>query len=140
MFEFHGWATIRFTPENRDVEDEDKLHDAAVEAVREYIRQTKLDSWGNVVVDIRWTNGAAHLWTAGFKNHATVCGDLLALYHHIARVAPGSYGLLYTCDDEDPIHENVFRVYALARGALIEQSDPFLSPFVPIVEDPYSES
>ena len=55
------------------------------------------------------------------------------------RITPGSYGLLYTLDDEDAAHVNAFRVYVLARGALVERTDPFLSPFVPVVEDPYRD-
>jgi Immunity protein 7 len=50
-----------------------------------------------------------------------------------------SYGLLYTRDDEDPAHEHTFRVFVLARGTLTERADPFLSPFVPGVEDPVHE-
>jgi hypothetical protein len=30
MVEFHGWATIRFSAENRDREDEEQLQDAAI--------------------------------------------------------------------------------------------------------------
>ena len=52
----------------------------------------------------------------------------------------GSYGLLYVLDDEDyqdGDYQNEFRVWRLVRGALEERSDPFLSPFIPTVEDPY---
>ncbi len=86
-------------------------------------------------------NGSAQLWAAGCKNHAAdVAQDILNVYSYVARVAPGSYGLLYTWDDEDPEFENEFLVYVLARTAVTERPDPFLSPFVPAVEDPYSES
>src|SRR5262249_28929453 len=140
--------------------------EASVEQVRRYVEQLGYPSAGtpmldaqrtgapnsryagpivsaakaNVVLGVDVMNGQAHLWTAGCKNHATTIGqELLGLFHFIARVAPGSYGLLYTLDDEQPAHNNAFRVYVLARGALTEQADPFLSPFVPVVEDPYSE-
>jgi Immunity protein 7 len=39
MFEFHGWATIRSSAENRDRDDEEELQDAAVAAVQSYVRQ-----------------------------------------------------------------------------------------------------
>lgn len=32
------------------------------------------------------------------------------------------------------------RVYVLAHGAFAERPDPFMSPFIPVVENPYSES
>jgi Immunity protein 7 len=158
MFEFHGWATIRFTAEIRDRDDEDQLQNAAIEAVQSYVRQMgygpvsdqpfapRADPYSgalvsaakaNVVLDVRVVNGEAHLWAAGATNHvATIKQELFDLYHCVARVAPDSYGLLYMQDDEDPLHFNDFQVYALARGALTDRADPFLSPFVPVVEDP----
>lgn len=144
MFEFHGWATIRFSAENRDRADEDALQDAAVEKVRTRIQQLGQHGWGqapNPVLDLRVINGQAQLWTAGFKNRpAAIEEDLLGLFRYLADAAPGSYGLLYTLDGEDPgPYNNAFRVYVLARGALTEHTDPFLSPFVPVVEDSYSE-
>jgi len=52
-------------------------------------------------------NGLAQRWIARFKNHATVLRqELLGLFQYTAEVAPGSYGLPYTLDDEDPIHAN----------------------------------
>ena len=39
MFEFHGWATIRFTAENRDRDDEEQVQNSAVEAVQSYVRR-----------------------------------------------------------------------------------------------------
>ena len=160
MVEFHGWATIRFTAENRDREDEEQLQDAAVAAVQSYVHAMGYGpvtdapvltervahpysgalvsaARANVVVDVRIVNGKTQLWAAGAKNHAApVKQELLDLFTYIAHVAPGSYGLLYLHDDEDPTHFNAFEVYVLRRGALSVQADPFLSPFVPLVEDP----
>lgn len=166
MFEFHGWATIRFTYENRDIENEDELQDAVVEQVRRYVQQLGYSSVANpvrapqmmppphsrfsgrpvsaakanVVLSVSVMNGQAQLWTEGFKNHsATIGQELLDLFRYIAHVAPGSYGLLYIWDDEDLACDNEFRAYVLARGAFTERADPFLSPVVPTIEDPYSE-
>jgi Immunity protein 7 len=119
MFGFHGWATLRFTAENCDRDDEEEVRDAAVEAVQSYVRQMGYGpvsyqpfelqdranvysgalvsaAKANVVLDVRLVNGEAHLWAAGAKNHATpIRQELLDLYHYIARIAPGSNGLLY---------------------------------------------
>jgi Immunity protein 7 len=137
MFEVHGWATIRFTPENRDRDDEEEMQQRAVAQVEDYVRTL---GWGNPLMELRWMNGQAHVWIEGFRNHAAgVTDGVQALFQCIAQVAPGSYGLLYTLDDEDAAHADAFRVYVLARGILAERSDPFLSPFVPVVEDPYRD-
>jgi hypothetical protein len=91
----------------------------------------------NVVLDVRVVNGGAQLWAAGANNHAIpIKQELLNLYHYIAGTALGSYGLLYIRDDEDTAYYNDFLVYVLARGALTEHADVFLSPFVPVVKDP----
>ncbi|MFI6983510.1 Imm7 family immunity protein [Embleya sp. NPDC050154] len=42
-------------------------------------------------------------------------------------------------DDEDPAHDNEFRVLGLARGNVTEHTEPLLSPCVPTLEDPYEE-
>jgi immunity protein 7 of polymorphic toxin system len=166
MFEFHGWATIRFSYENRDIENEDELQDAAVEQIRRYVQQLGYSSVANpvrppqmmppphsrfsgqpvsaakanVVLSVSMMNGQVQLWAEGFKNHAATIGqELLDLYHFIARVAPGSYGLLYIYDDEHPDHHNEFRAYVLARGAFTEHDDPFLSPYIPTIEDSWLE-
>jgi hypothetical protein len=167
MFKIHGWATICFTPENRDQPDEDALQAAAIEQVRGYVQQLGYDPIGyqvsdqtvqkllspgrysgqvvsaaraNVVLGFGLMNDQARLWAVGVKNHATpLRQEMLDVYTYIGQVAPGSYGLLYMLDDEDPRHENAFSVFVLVRGTLTERADPFLSPFVPTVEDPYRE-
>lgn len=138
MFEVHGWVTVHRSPENRDSPDEEVLEQAAVEKVQTYIRHL---AWvSNPSVDIRWMNGQAHVYVQGFRNHsAGIREELLELFRFIGAVALGSYGLLYTLDDEDSDHSNEFRVYVLARGKLAERGDPFLSPFIPVVEDPAVE-
>jgi immunity protein 7 of polymorphic toxin system len=136
MLEVHGWATIWFTPENRDRENEQALQETAVERVETYVREL---GWGhNPWVGFRRVNGQAHVRADGITTHsANVREPLLDVFRYIAQVAPGSYGLVYLRDDEeDPGHEQEFRVYVLARGELTEQADPFLTPFQPVVEDP----
>jgi hypothetical protein len=139
MLEVHGWATIRYSAENRDREDEQALQQAAVERVQGYVRALAWEH--NPWVGFRWVNARGHVWVDGFRNHSgNIRAPLLDLFRTIAQVAPGSYGLLYMRDsEEDPGHEQEFRAYVLARGELSERADPFLSPFVPIVEDPPEE-
>ncbi len=84
-------------------------------------------------------NGDLHVLSiAGHRNHRYE--PVIDLFRWLAVNGPGSYGLLYVWDDEDHKHgdyQNLFRVWRLARGVLEERSDPFLSPPIPTVEDPY---
>jgi hypothetical protein len=62
---------------------------------------------------------------------------LLAVLSSVAQNLPGSYGLVYWHDDEVPGGGNgdAYRVLVVARGAIMDRSDPFLSPISPTVED-----
>jgi hypothetical protein len=105
-----------------------------VNQIKDHIKE--LD-WKHGVLDIRVINGAFHIWSSGHHNHkATGAYCPIEFFQYIAKVAPGSYGILYVFDDEDMIDDNSnkFKVYVLAKGSLLEHKDPFLSPFVPTVE------
>lgn len=134
MFEFHGWAVIR---ESFDEANEDE--DVLKAIVAELSEQIRAHPWVNGPCRLEVVNGAYHLWTTGVFNHRGDRGEeLLELFRWIARMAPGSYGLLYVYDDEaENLPERVgFQVWRLARGQLLRHQDPFLSPYFPVVEDP----
>jgi hypothetical protein len=53
------------------------------------------------------------------------------------RAGARAYGLLYIYDDEDTTGlDNEFQVFRMVRGQVSMQKDPFLSPFMPTLEDP----
>ncbi len=93
--------------------------------------------WQHGVLDLRVINGDYHIWTSGYRNHKPIDDyDPVGFFEYVAKIAPGSYGVLYARDNEDLIDDNYnkFKVYVLAHGQLTEKEDPFLSPFVPTVE------
>ncbi len=132
MYEFHGWACVRY-----HAHDTDEAKQAA--------------AWARVVARLRALEARTGISsTAGFPGDEVIAwhglqsakGDdwPLALLTLIGEEAPGSYGLLYARDFRDPDREaqNVFRVYTLRRGVVEEEAgDPFLSPFQPRCEDPF---
>ena len=128
MYEYHGWAMIRDTVgEESEGEQLDQIYQLLEERVKSY-------NWVLGLMDLRWVNLYPHLSVAGLNNHYTNYADeVFEIFNYIAEIAPGSYGILYTIDSD---YENKFRVYVLSRGKLKEHDDPFLSPFVPVVEDP----
>lgn len=99
-----------------------------------------LEEFGDYgLVDLRPPNGTYFVHIAGMPNHRGGHGTAsIQLLRDIGRAAPGSYGLLYTLDDEHPVHDNEFRVYRSARGEVTEHADPFLSPAIPTIEDEYT--
>jgi len=63
--------------------------------------------------------------------------ELIYVLEWIAESLPGSYGLVYWVDDEDPevASRDQYRVITLARGRLEERRDPFFSPISQVVGD-----
>lgn len=129
MYEYHGWVTLREAP--YFVED-GKINKIA-QQISNYIEELNIDLG---ISNVHSINGEFFLLISGFNNHSDIHSTILQLYKFIARVSPGSYGLLYTRDDEDLNGKhNEFCVCVLSRGKLDIKSDPFLSPFISVVED-----
>jgi hypothetical protein len=61
--------------------------------------------------------------------------SLLDVLRHLVYILPGSHGLVYWSDDEDPVIADCYKVIVIARGAFYERFDPFLSPKRPTIED-----
>lgn len=130
MVEFHGWATIRYHTHDTDQD----LQDKCWKKVEDHVQSLSVQN----LIHLQRYNGCDSLHIAGQHNHD---GEyVIDLFRWLAKVSPGSYGILYIIDDEDENHENEFIIWRLCRGVLTEYDDPFLSPFIPVVEDGYKES
>ncbi|QUL58087.1 hypothetical protein KDC22_08715 [Paenibacillus tritici] len=130
MYEFHGWATIHETTTEADAGNLDSI----VKKIQRFISEL---NWSSGLLEVYPANGNYHLSVGGFLNRKTSeAEEVIKLYQFIADNSSGSYGVLYTRDDEDTEgYENNFRVFVLARGNIQLKEDEFLSPFVPGVED-----
>lgn len=127
MFEYHGWAVIH----------DDTYEDNATNLRRIIGELQQLaDDFndGSGMTDIRNINGAWYVTFAGHPNHRHDC--VFGWFKWLAEHAPGSYGLLYVRDDESPEFGNAFQVCCLRRGQVEVRIDPFMSPCIPVVEDP----
>ena len=130
MFEFHGWATVSYDTHDTD----SSLQERCWENLLQHLQLLDSD-----LIQTQRHNGCDSLSISGQHNHRAEY--VLDLFRWVASNAPGSYGLLYVRDDEDVHrlgdHSNVFRAWKLCRGSFSEMDDPFLSPCIPVVEDPY---
>ncbi|TWU14723.1 hypothetical protein CA54_35920 [Symmachiella macrocystis] len=133
MFEFHGWARVQYHTHNTDSILQDRCWDNLVEYVK---------TIPNELVSLNRYNMCDSVFVNGQHNHRSEY--VIELFQWIADNSLGSYGILYIRDDEDHSRlsdfENCFRVWRLCRGTLSEHDDPFLSPAIPTVEDPYDPS
>lgn len=132
-FEFHGWAVVRANFKVPDSLAEEIVYDKS-EAVSVQKIQTYLDSEYTFQSSFLLTQGGYILNTNGFSNHYR--DSPLELFEFVKEMAPGSYGLLHIRDEEDSGGwDNHFQAWVLKKGTLSRQSDQFLSPFQPEVEE-----
>lgn len=130
MYEYHGWATIR---ESASFEDDEYHYGLVIQHLRKYVEEL---NWPAGVLDLRAVNGDFQLWIAGLDNRKPVSKyDPAEVLKKVGEIAPGSYGILYVRDSDDTESFNQFKVYTLIRGKVRENDDPFLSPFIPNIED-----
>ena len=130
MFEYHGWITLRSTAEA--VDDEPPLR---LEEIKDLVNELA----GHGLMDLRQINGGYYVHLGGFPNHRGTQGsEVINLFAKVGHLAPGSYGLLYVHDDEDPECQLNFRVFRLVRGTVTEHDDQFLSPVIPTLEDEWT--
>jgi hypothetical protein len=133
MFEYHGWATIVDSAAYDDVADDPA--EATLDEVREAIEHAHMETVASLEFrHLRW-----YLTIMGHSNQRNP--GVVSLFETVARVAPGSYGLLYTHDDEanlswsreasaDEVGEDSERWYCrVMHGGRVERhDDPFLTP------------
>ncbi|RKN84344.1 Imm7 family immunity protein [Paenibacillus ginsengarvi] len=127
MFEFYGWIVLRYHTHDTN----EFLQDQAYNRFINYLKDIDTEELSN----IRRRNGQDSWTISGLHNHFS--NYVLEIYNWVSGNLPGSYGLLYTHDDEDDEDNNKFVVWKLARGKLTRETDSFLSPYIPVVEDEY---
>lgn len=132
MFEYHGWITVRNSPGEEEGEE---MIGPSLRA--DIDAELAKFASGIGLSHAQTVNGATQLYFGGFLNHRSGGGnDVIEAFDRIARLTPGSYGLLYVWDDEDPgDHRNAFQVFVMRRGKVTRHTDAFLSPCVPAIED-----
>ena len=131
MVELHGWALIR---ESFAIDNEDNNIERIINCLSQEIKKLKIDE---KLLRLDYCNGEAFVTATQFANHFS--GDIkeiIDFFKRITRIAPGSYGLLYLHNDEDTNgFHNAFQVFVLSKGEFKLQQDPFLSPYIPMVEE-----
>jgi len=129
MVVYQGFASLRET--TTEIDDGGLSRIAA--QIQHRIEEQTQKGTG---IGMRIVNGQYQLWFSGCVNHwGSDIEDVMEFLRLVATLAPGSYGLIYVWNDEDPRCGNEFRVWKLAKGTVSQLADPFLSPCIPIIED-----
>ena len=131
MVELHGWALIR---ESFSTDSEEDNIERIADSLSHEISKLRMD---DRQLRMDYCNGEAVVTATKLANHfSDDIKGILRFFQQIARVAPGSYGVLYLYNDEDTDGvDNAFQVFVLSKGSFTLHRDPFLSPYIPTVED-----
>lgn len=132
MYEFHGWITLAETPYDVDAGEYDEKY----EDLRNHIDNL---SWSSCMVDLLELNGRNTLIMNGYPNRRrSEANELRQLISYVSEKFTGAYGIIYEYDELTEIANGrgVFSVIVVRRGKCIPALDPFLSPAVPVIEDP----
>ena len=128
MFEWHGWAVVVASA----AADDDEVSDARGRRIQEEALALleSVPAVANEVLDWRHVNGQLHVWLAGAHNHPDSSAQ--DLFESLARVATGSYGVMYSHDHDS---ESGWTRRIMRRGQVLLRTDADLSPHVGKVED-----
>jgi immunity protein 7 of polymorphic toxin system len=132
MYTFHMWLVLS----DSTSEDDFSIVQAKLRMLRPLLEERF--SWAVVGAPspVFVTNGLVTINASLCTNHTGAThSELLDTLDWIGRELPGSYGVVYWSDDEDPAMRNQFGVIVMTRGKVHHRSDPFLSPQNPVIED-----
>ena len=131
MVEYYGWISIS----DSTYESDDSEMSLILNKLSSYITEYKVQN-ASGFINVHEVNGSYQVMVSGNTNHLSQdVIEIFNLYEYIARIAIGSYGLLYIRNDESLDACNEFEVLVLARGKVRKEKDTFLSPCIPVIED-----
>jgi hypothetical protein len=131
MYEFHAWVGLSDSTVESD-------HDRIESVVAQLIELIGDPGWSAASFAVPQFNGQYFFVANGSVNRrrdeAALQEELLAM---LVASLPGSWGLVHERDDAMPFPPgpNAFRTRVVARGAISERADPFLTPINPTIED-----
>jgi hypothetical protein len=131
VYDYHLWIVLRESTEESDCGSLERQAEDLRRLIRERLTCKPEEC-------IQSVNYSLIFQCSASTNHRSQDHEsLLTVLRHIAARLPGSYGLVYWSDDEDPGRDQFdgYRVIVVARGRLHDRFDPFLSPIIPHVED-----
>jgi hypothetical protein len=132
MYEFHGWIRLADSPSEIDegaLDDKTKILESMISSIE----------WVNGKIDLLTANGVHTLIMNAVPNRRRdEADDLATLLSFVVDNFKGAYGIVYEYDEQTRTEygRGVFSVNVIKRGTCTRTLDPFLSPLVPVAEDP----
>ncbi len=111
MIELHAWLTIWPTYMDEDIHTEIN-EEEIYKKIDNILNNQKYNSLYLVE-----KNGPRALNVCLYDNRQTAKSkEIIDIFTEIAKVATGSYGVLYLWDDEDVVHNNEFQLLVARKG------------------------
>jgi hypothetical protein len=132
VYEFHGWIRLAET----STEIDEGMLDEKVGSLNRFISTIE---WSSGRAEVILLNGLYTLVVNAAPNRRRdEALDLLKIVEFVNENFSGAYGIIYEYDEQSrtAYGRGVFSVRIIRRGKCEVALDPFLSPFVPVVEDP----
>lgn len=136
MYAIHGWIELAESPAEID--------QGALEQKCAQLRgMVQALAWPSGKMELLLLNGMHVLTMHALPNRRrSEAEDLNRVLDFVLREFKGAYGIIYEYDKQTVTSEGrgVYSVRVIRRGRCELALDPFLSPFVPVAEDPGEES
>ena len=132
MYEFHGWIRLAESPSEID---EGEL-DSKCKKLQHLFSNI---NWSSGKAELLLLNGGYTVVLNGIPNRRrNEAEELSQIIDYIIKNFKGAYGLVYEYDEQTQTAagHGVFSVKVIKRGRYDLGLDPFLSPLIPVVEDP----
>jgi hypothetical protein len=130
MIELIGWLNIQFST---DGEHNFTVEKGIISQIYDLIKP--LNGF-NHNYELKCINGNNYLYIGINHNHDNeYLDEVKSVFSKIAKLAIGSYGLVYLRQPEDELYFNEFKVIKLNKGEVTIQEDSYLSPCNPKIED-----
>ena len=132
MVEVHGWFTVR-----EAFREEDEADDALLDAISRIEAKIENLNKFNLFATMLSQNGAHNLLINGNFNHLdSRWKEVTDLVELVARIAPGSFGILHVHNDEDETGlDNQFQAVVMKKGELQTHVEQKLSPVLGELEE-----
>ena len=132
MIEIHGWVVIREA--FNEAEESDEALSFAISKIERELGKMDYHSFSGQLMN---QNGAYNLTLSGnFNRPDSRWQAIIALLSTVAKVAPGSYGLVHFFNDEVSGPEaDLFKAYLIKKGSVELVTDLHLSPYFSEIED-----
>ncbi|WP_442485549.1 Imm7 family immunity protein [Aeoliella sp. SH292] len=138
MYECHIWLNILPSPNDRALGSFERFQDGVKSLKKRLQTWDQWDAGLDAACITKTSRGDDQLvYNSYVKRSSELHGAIVMLISSIAHEFPGSFGIMYSMEDDIENMCSVgYTVHVVRRGIVEERKDTFLSPYWGMIEDP----